>query len=154
MASSVLAYDVSCLAVGQLVTFDLEDGDLSTATNVCVQRQHRLPVTPGKLRESVPLRYVGFNQAGILREYKFERVAPGEPTQTLIVSADLSLFRKHKVGIQDGPALCLRALESGAGVARVRRALSEEELLAHLSSRPAPRARPRHVPPPRSPVAP
>jgi hypothetical protein len=154
LASSVLAYDATCLAVGQLVTFDLEDGDWPTATNVCVQRQHRIPVLPGKLRESVPLRYVGFNQAGSLREYKFERIAPGEPTQTLIVSADLALFRKHHVGIQDGPALCLRALEAGADVHPLRRPLTEQDLLAHLPSRPAPRARPRHVPPPRNPAAP
>jgi cold shock CspA family protein len=153
LASSVLAYDVTCLAVGQLVTFDLDDDDETMATNVCVQRQHRIPITPGKLRENAPLRYVGFKQAGAMREYRFERVAPGEPTQTVVVSADLALFRKHHIGIQDGPALCLRALEGGAGMQHLRQALSEADVLAHLSSRPAPRARPRHVPPPRNSVA-
>jgi cold shock CspA family protein len=147
-ASSVLAYDATCLAVGQLVSFDIGE-DSSTAINVCVQRQHRISATTGRPRESAPLRYVGFNQAGGMREYRFERVNPGAPTETLTVLADLAMFRRHHVGIQDGPALCLRAIETGTGAQRSRRALSEEDVLAHLSSRPAPRARPRRVPPPR-----
>jgi cold shock CspA family protein len=145
-ASSVLAYDATCLAVGQLVTFDIGE-DRSTAINVCVQRQHRISATIGKPRESAPLRYVGFSQEGGMREYRFERLIPGAPTETLTVLADLAIFRIHHVGIQDGPALCLRAIEAGTGAQRARRVLSAEDVQAHLSSRPAPRARPRHLPP-------
>jgi cold shock CspA family protein len=152
LSSAVLEYDVTCLAVGQMVTFDLESGSVPMAVNVCVQRQHRLPLTPGKLHESVPLRYVGFRQAGCLREYKFERIKPGEPTETLVVTVDMALFRKHRVGIQEGPGLCLRALETEPVAAGLQQALTDRHMLAYLASRPAPRPKPRHIPPPRHPA--
>jgi cold shock CspA family protein len=152
VSSAVLEYDVSCLAAGQLVTFDLEGGGLPTAVNVCVQRQHRLPLTLAKHQEAASLRYVGFDQSGSLRLYKFERIVPGESIQKVVVTADLALFRKYEVGIQEGPALCLRSLEGAAPSSGSRRQLTDKDMLAHLASRPAPRPRPRHIPPPRHPA--
>lgn len=153
LSKSVLEYDVTCLAVGQMVTFDLETGSLPVAVNVSVQRQHRNPLPPGKQHERIPLRYVGFNQAGSARLYKFERIKPGEPTETLVVTADMALFRKHRVGLQEGPGLCLRAIETGPAAAGLRHTLGDQHMLAYLASRPAPRAKPRHIPPPRHPAA-
>src|SRR5712692_8777160 len=57
-----------------------------------------------------PPRYLGFEQTGNVRAYSFERVSPGESTKTFTVTADLALFRKHQVGMQEGPALCLGVL--------------------------------------------
>lgn len=59
-----------------------------------------------------PPRYLGFEQTGNVRVYSFERVSPGETTKTFTVTADLALFRKHHVGMQEGPALCLGVLAS------------------------------------------
>ena len=142
LSSAVFEYDVTCLAVGQMVTFDLGSGNLPTAVNVCIQRQHRVPLTPGKRTEAMPLRYVGFRQAGSLREYKFERIKPGEPTEILVVTADMGLFRKYCIGLQEGPALCLHAIEGGPSGADLRHTLTDQHMIKHLASRPAPRPRP------------
>ena len=74
--SAVLAYDVAFLAVGRLVSFDLEGRDGSRAVNVCL---HRLQPSPeGTPRHPASLRYVGFEHAEGIRSYKFERTPPGE----------------------------------------------------------------------------
>src|SRR5712671_4114624 len=58
------------------------------------------------------LRYIGFDQAKNIREYKFEGVAAGETAKHFVVSADLALFVKYRVGLQEGPALCLKKLSA------------------------------------------
>jgi hypothetical protein len=54
------------------------------------------------------LRYMGFDQAKNIREYKFDGAAEGK----IVVSADLALFVKHHVGLQEGPSLCLKRLST------------------------------------------
>ncbi|MGD0201064.1 MAG: hypothetical protein ABSD27_09990 [Bryobacteraceae bacterium] len=157
--SAVLAYDITCLAVGQLVTFDLAGGIWPRATNVCVLRQHHLAVTAGKHPEGLCLRYMGFDQNGSIRAYRYDRVSPGEGIRTFVVNADLALFRKHRVGVQDGPALCLHALTAELGAAgspqqaKCERVLTDQDMLAHLARRPVPTTRPRPRWPRRTPVA-
>ena len=58
------------------------------------------------------LRYTGFDQAENIREYKFEGVAAGETAKHFVVSADLAMFVKYRVGLQEGPALCLKRLSA------------------------------------------
>jgi hypothetical protein len=58
----------------------------------------------------VQLRYIGFDQAKNIREYKFEGVAAGEAATHFVVSADVGLFTKYRVALQEGPALCLKRL--------------------------------------------
>ena len=59
------------------------------------------------------LRYMGFDQAKNIRGYKFEGVAADETATThFVVNADLALFMKHRVGLQEGPALCLKKLSA------------------------------------------
>ncbi len=155
-AAAVLAHDIAALSVGQFVTFDLESGACPRAANVCVLRQHAVAGAPAKRPDSVQFRYMGFDQSESTRAYKFQRVAHGEEPRTFIVTTDLALFRKHRVGIQEGPGLCLRALMAelpGAASAPqplLPRALTDEDLLAHLASRPVPARRPRPKVPPRS----
>jgi len=154
--SAVLAYDVACLAVGQMVTFDLENGDCTEAINVSVHKARSSPAPVPKGQENIAIRYVGFEQKQNVRVYKFDRRSPGEETVTFVVTADLALFSKHHIAIQEGPALCLRALmtelEAASGVRSGSPCqLSEQDLLAHIARRPiqAPRRRPM----PRKPTA-
>ena len=55
---------------------------------------------------------MGFNQAKNIREYKFDGVAENETTTHFVVSADLALFVRYHVGLQEGPALCLKKLSA------------------------------------------
>ena len=56
------------------------------------------------------LRYLGFDQLQNAREYRFDLAAKGDTGRRFVVTVDLSLFRAHHVGIQEGPSLCARKL--------------------------------------------
>src|SRR6202161_3737539 len=56
------------------------------------------------------LRYMGFDQTRNRRVYKFDYCAKGVPPAGFLVSADIALFLKHHIIIQDGPSLCARNL--------------------------------------------
>ena len=147
-ATAVLAYDVTNLAVGQLVSYDLSDGSSPKALNVCVQKAHHLPNAEEKRLQTIRLRYAGFEQTGNIRVYRFERISPGEDTETFVVNTDMTLFTKHRVGIQEGPALCLRLmlaeLDAAGGVspAGLQCSLTDRDMLAYLATRPAPGSKP------------
>jgi hypothetical protein len=155
---AVLAYDATFLAVGQLVTFDLEKGSSSRAVNVCVQRSRAVPHVDGK-RDTNALRYMGFDQMASIRSYKFERTALGEETEMFIVTTDLALFTKHHIGIQEGPTLCLHLLTAElatAGAAdrpHFHCTFTEQDMLTHVASRPVPGTRAHTRRPPRHPAA-
>jgi len=147
-SGAVLAYDVTYLAVGQLVTFDLESGGSPKAVNICLQRSHAAPHPEGKRKETT-LRYVGFDQAKAIRTYRFERTSMGEETETFAVTTDMALFTKHRIGIQEGPALCLHVLMIGLDGAAVNAprlacSLTEQHMLTYLASKPVPGARQHH----------
>jgi hypothetical protein len=55
---------------------------------------------------------MGFNQVKNIREYKFDGVAEDVTTTHFVVSADLALFVRYHVGLQEGPALCLKKLSA------------------------------------------
>jgi hypothetical protein len=55
-------------------------------------------------------RYLGFSHQGNARVYRFDVVAKGEINRHLTISADISLFLAHHVGIQEGPTLCAQKL--------------------------------------------
>jgi hypothetical protein len=99
-----------------------------------------LAATDSGLR--VHLQYLGFEQTGTIRAYHFKRISCGEETREFIVNADLALFLKHHVGIQEGPALSLRLLSSGP-LSSVpaswppSQSLSQGDILAHLARQPA-----------------
>lgn len=154
-SSAVLEYDIASLSVGQSVTFELVSGHWPKATNVCVQRHHPEASMQERRHETAQFRYLGFEQIEGLRAYRFQRLAPGEATETFTVTTDLSLFRKHRVGIQEGPALCLHALlaelRGPDAILRqpLQRALTDQDMLTHLASRPVPAKRHRPRPAPR-----
>ena len=145
--SAVLAYDLPILAIGQVVSFDLEPGRCPKALNVYVERAPHGAKAQEKRLEITRLRYVGFEHSGNIRAYLFERLSPGLEKRTFTVTTDLTLFTKHHVGIQEGPALCLHLLAAELDVADAavltsfRCSLTDREMLAHLASRPVPRAK-------------
>ena len=55
---------------------------------------------------------MGFNQAKNIRKYKFDGVAKDETATHFVVSADLALFVRYRVGLQEGPSLCLKKLSA------------------------------------------
>jgi hypothetical protein len=92
------------------------------------------------------LQYVGFSQAGSVREYRFRRITRGEDPQEFVVNAAMPLFAKHRVAIQEGPALCLHVLLRqwavfGAPAAPTPRSLNESDMLAHVASQPVRQAK-------------
>jgi len=92
------------------------------------------------------LRYLGFEHEGNLRLYSFQRLTPREQAQTFLVEADLSLFRRHQVHIQEGPALCLKMLSVGLDCAAdprtlARCRLTQQHLTAFVASQPVRGAR-------------
>lgn len=51
------------------------------------------------------IRYLGFDQRQNARMYRFDVRIDGGLTKQVSVSADISVFRNHTVGIQEGPTL-------------------------------------------------
>lgn len=51
------------------------------------------------------IRYLGFDQRQNARAYRFEVRVDGRLTKQVSVTADLAVFRDHRVGIQEGPSL-------------------------------------------------
>jgi cold shock CspA family protein len=147
-SSAVLAYDAASLAVGQSVTFDVVRGSNPRASNVSVERLHvRRP--GAESRENAPPRYMGFEQSGNTRLYRFERNLAGHARTSVTVNADMSLFTKHRVGIQEGPALCLALLTTALDGTEIAvtppptYALADREMLAYLADRPVKHSRGR-----------
>ena len=84
------------------------------------------------------LRYIGFDQAKNIREYKFEGVAAGETAKHFVVSADLAMFVKYRVGLQEGPALCLKRLAADLEMLQpLPHELSSGDLAAYASAQAA-----------------
>ena len=83
------------------------------------------------------LRYMGFDQAKNIREYKFDGVAAGETTH-FVVSADLALFFRYHVGLQEGPVLCLKKLSADLeALQQVPHELTSLDLAAYVSAQAA-----------------
>ena len=82
------------------------------------------------------LRYVGFDQHDNIRAYKFDGVEKGQAIVRLVVTADLTLFLKHHINIQEGPDLCARKLSTDpAAIAQHDHQLTNEDLLAFVAAR-------------------
>ena len=145
--SAVLAYDIPTLAIGQAVSFDLEDGRHPKALNIYVQWASQTVDAKQRRSQITRLRYIGFEHRGNIRAYLFEGLTPGTEKRTFTVNADLVLFARHHVGMQEGPALCLHLLveeleaQNTAAPTSFQCSLSDREMLAYLASRPAPRAK-------------
>lgn len=81
---------------------------------------------------------MGFDQEQNTRAYKFDLVYKDRPAFRLVITADLLLFVKHRIGLQEGPALCARKLSATPdGVRQSRHQLTNEDLLEYASARTA-----------------
>lgn len=103
-ASAIVAGS-DALTIGCRVRFDF-DRSWSNITSVRL-----LPVVH-HTDDAFELRYVGFEQIRNVRCYQFDVVAGGQTTRRLAVTADLALFLKHQVNMQEGPGLCSRKLNA------------------------------------------
>jgi cold shock CspA family protein len=111
--SALMAYDVTGLTLDQLVSFDVENGPNPKAVNVCVRKEQQTrSVREEARRDHVRLRFMGFEQKGLNRDYRFDQVSVAGDAIRLNVTIAMSLFTKYHVGIQDGPALCLLVLNA------------------------------------------
>lgn len=82
------------------------------------------------------LRYMGFEQKHGARSYRFDGVTRGAPTVQYVITADLALFLKHHVGIQEGPNLCARKLATDlAQLQAGEHVLTNEDLLEYARAR-------------------
>ncbi len=146
-AAGVLG-DFDTLAVGHPVSFEVERA-LPHHTAVRVFREPLGSSGPVKKPDgSIDLRYMGFQQAGNIRSYRFDALAGGHAVRHFIVKVDLGLMLKHRIGVQEAPALCLRKLAAdlrdvaGSGAHE----LDNDDLGSYASSRAAAveRKKPRH----------
>jgi hypothetical protein len=111
--SALMAYDATALTVHQLVSFDIETGAAPRAVNVCVRRElQRRTSREESHRDHVRLRFMGFEQKGTSRDYRFDQVSVSGDSIRLNVTVPMALFTKYHVSIQDGPALCLQVLNA------------------------------------------
>jgi hypothetical protein len=131
--AGILAYDVGRLCVGHSVTFDV---DKRAATAINVSREQEAAAPTDKRGADAQLRYMGFEQTAGVRTYRFERAASGEPTRTIIVTIDVKLFVKHRIGMQEGPTLCLRHLAVPENATIEHQVIGEADMLAFIASRP------------------
>lgn len=84
------------------------------------------------------LRYMGFDQAKNIREYRFDGVGAGETAEHFVVSADLALFVAYHIGLQEGPALCLKKLSADLEtLQQLPHELTGGDLAAHASAQAA-----------------
>ena len=88
------------------------------------------------------LRYMGFDQTRNTRVYRFDCKAADKSVTQCGISVDIALFSMHRVGIQEGPALC--ALKLTANFEAQHRGddvLTNDDLLAYVAVRSAAEAR-------------
>jgi hypothetical protein len=152
--SAVLGEQFDFLKLGQHVSFETGLGEeLRNADRVrakitragapspviTAERPVASPVASGAPAHFL---YTGFDQPKGVRHYKFSSVAHGQATIEFIVSVDMALFLKHRVGIQEGPGLCLRKLAQAIPHASpMQGQLTEGDVVAYVSDRAAAVAR-------------
>ena len=139
--TGVLAYDVAGLAQGQLVHFDVASGASPKAINISIDPACGIPAGKDRDRETMRLRYLGFEHRGNLRSYSFQRLTPGQPPQTFLVDADVLLFQRCQMRMQDGPALCLQLLSAGLASDRdpqslIHYSVTAQDMTSFLASQP------------------
>ena len=90
------------------------------------------------------LRYMGFDQQLNARSYRFEVVEKGQPSRSFVVTADVSLFHRLGVVMQEGPSLSASKLVAdlerdlvGAGAHE----LTADDFRAYVSARSAAEAK-------------
>ena len=139
--SAVLAYDADALEVGRAVMFDLTADKHPVAINISLLRTAGGDAIRPK-PEPECIRYLGFEQIGPKRTWRFEVRGGGFDRGGFSVTADLAQLANRQVHVQDGPALCLGWLKnhlSAGGAGGLTHLLSDEDIAAHVAAPPPPR---------------
>ena len=149
--AGVLTYDAPGLAEGKFVQFQAVGLAPCKAINVSLQPPAAVHPGADRYKEIRQLRYVGFLHLENLRHFRFERITPGAPTQSFEVTANLDLFHTMRIGIQEGPALCMRViaaeLEAGRNWEDLACCpLTQQHMRDYLASRPVPGAKAPKIP--------
>jgi len=79
----------------------------------------------------------GFDQANGVRTFHFQAFIDSKELREYAVTADMTLFGKHHVGIQEGPALCSRLVMAGLALhsRKQHRSLLLRKTSSHMSNR-------------------
>ncbi len=148
-AATAVLGDFDALQVGHRVSFDVDRARPHGA--VTVLREPRTDQQTAEHAGVAPdLRFLGFRQEGNIRRCRFGAVARGLLLRDFVVSVDMTLMVKHRIGIQEIPALCLRKLEADlqGSAGDVKHCLDEADLEAFAAARAAAvkRKKPRQAP--------
>lgn len=111
--SAVLEPGFDSLDRGHPVTFDVDVENQRIAVEVLRHFEWGPDNPPLESGGKPPhLRYMGYEQEGNMRSYRFVAVSEQGRTVIFRIDAPMDLLAEHRVRIQDAPELCLRALES------------------------------------------
>jgi hypothetical protein len=92
----------------------------------------------GPRSKKVELRYLGFDQLGSARAFRFDVIAKGETKREAVITTDMALFLQHHVAIQEGPTMCAVKLTSDLERSfEGEHVLAAEDLHAHAERRAA-----------------
>lgn len=144
--AAVLTYDMAALAEGKFVHFEPAGRSPCKATNIALEPPAAIHPGAERYKEIRQLRYIGFQHKGNRRKYQYERITPGEATQTFAVDADLGLFHDCRIAIQDGPTMCMRILTAGLDAGQSSEAmascsLTEQNIRDYQATLPLPGAK-------------
>lgn len=95
------------LNVGHRVSFVSDRGGTFIALNVFGEPVRM--IASGKNIKTRDLRYTGFHQSANVRTYSFAEHTSRDSAK-YFVTVDVALLLKHRIGVQEGPALCLGKL--------------------------------------------
>jgi hypothetical protein len=84
--------------------------------------------------EPGPVRYLGFDDGGGHRTYKFARLPPAEDAKTYTVRVPQTLLAEHNLSLQDGPAFCVAIMAANPEPANYT--ASEEDAKRFLATLP------------------
>lgn len=82
------------------------------------------------------IRYMGFEQRENTRTYRFDVVVKGQPNRRCLVTANLALFLRNSVALQEGPTLSASRLSSDlAANMDGEHELTDQDLRQHTEAR-------------------
>ena len=87
-----------------------------------------------KVEVLAPVRYLGFEDAAGVRIYKFGRLPSHNGMEIFVVNLPVTMFQKHKISFQDGPAMCSAIM--AAGPEPKDHWVTDEDSLEFISRRP------------------
>jgi hypothetical protein len=87
-----------------------------------------------RIETVAPVRYLGFDDAAGVRIYKFGRLPSRDGMEIFVVNIPVSMFLKHKISFQDGPAMCSAIM--AASVEPKDHWVTDEDSLEFIARRP------------------